>query len=67
MNVFTPRNCILQTQTTGVRPLRPTRYGQWRNDGVAAASSDGGPTSGRGPPTVLFYFKPEGRGSDLRK
>ena len=26
---------------------------QWRNDGVAAASSDGGPTGGRGPPTVL--------------
>jgi len=25
---------------------------QWRNDGVAAASSDGGPTGGRGPPTV---------------
>ena len=22
---------------------------QWRNDGVAAASSDGGPTGGRGP------------------
>jgi len=40
---------------------------QWRNDGVAAASSDGGPTGGRGPPTVLFYFKSEGRGPDLRK
>ena len=37
---------------------------QWRNDGVAAASSDGGPTGGRGPPTVLFYFKSEGRGPD---
>ena len=34
---------------------------QWRNDGVAAASSD------RGPPTVLFYFKSEGRGPDLKK
>ena len=34
---------------------------------VAAASSDGGPTGGRGPPTVLFYFKSEGRGPDLRK
>jgi len=33
---------------------------QRRNDGVAAASSDGGPTGGRGPPTVLFYFKSEG-------
>jgi len=22
---------------------------QWHNDGVAAASSDGGPTGGRGP------------------
>jgi len=40
---------------------------QWRNDGVAAASSDGGGTGGRGPPTVLFYFKSEGRGPDLRK
>ena len=28
---------------------------QWRNDGVAAASSDGGPTGGRGPPTVLEF------------
>jgi len=27
----------------------------------------GGPTGGRGPPTVLFYFKSEGRGLDLRK
>ena len=27
----------------------------WRNDGVAAASSDGGPTGGRGPPTVLEF------------
>ena len=40
---------------------------QWRNDGVTAASSDGGPTGGRGPLTVLFYFKSEGRGPDLRK
>jgi len=29
---------------------------QWRNDGVAAASSDGGPTGGRGPPTVLQFL-----------
>ena len=28
----------------------------WRNDGVAAASSDGGPTGGRGPATVLEYL-----------
>ena len=40
---------------------------QWRNDGMVAASSDGGPTGGRGPPTVLFYVKSEGRGPDLRK
>jgi len=26
------------------------------NDGVAAASSDGGPTVGRGPPTVLEFL-----------
>ena len=37
------------------------------NDGVAAASSDGGPLVVGGPPTVLFYFKSEGRGPDLRK
>ena len=29
---------------------------QWRNDGVAAASSDGGPTGGRGPPTVIEFL-----------
>ena len=29
---------------------------QWRNDEVAAASSDGGPTGGRGPPTVLEFL-----------
>jgi len=29
---------------------------QWRNDGVAAASSDGGPTGGRGLPTVLEFL-----------
>jgi len=28
---------------------------QWRNDGVAAVSSDGGPIGGRGPPTVLEF------------
>jgi len=44
-----------------------TGLNQWRNDGVAVASSDGGPIGGRGPPTVLFYFKSEGRGPDLRK
>jgi len=42
-------------------------FRKWRNDGVAAASSDGGPTGGRGPLTVLFYFKSEGRGPGLRK
>ena len=34
---------------------------QWHNDGVAAASSDGGPLVIGGPPTVLFYFKSEAR------
>jgi len=33
-----------------------SRCMQWRNDGVAAASSDGGPTGGRGPPTVLEFL-----------
>jgi len=27
----------------------------------------GGPTDGRGPPKILFYFKSEGRGPDLRQ
>jgi len=40
---------------------------QWRNDGVAAASSDGGPTGGRGPPTVLEFLVINFRGPDLRK
>ena len=31
-------------------------YKQWRNDGVAAASSDGGPIGGRGPSTVLEFL-----------
>jgi len=30
--------------------------GQWRNDRLAAASTDGGPTGGRGPPTVLEFL-----------
>ena len=36
---------------------------QWRNDGVAAASSDGGPTGGRGP--RQFYFILNQRGGAL--
>ena len=35
--------------------LRDSCY-QWHNDGAAAASSDGGPTGGRGPPTVLEFL-----------
>jgi len=33
----------------GQKPGKATKPGQWRNDVVAAASSDGGPTGGRGP------------------
>jgi len=51
----------------GLFECRTNYRAQRRNDGVAAASSDGGPTGGRGPPTVLFYFKLEGRGTDLKK
>ena len=40
---------------------------QRRNDVVAAASSDGGPTGGRGPPTVLEFLVINFRGPDLRK
>jgi len=29
---------------------------QWRNDGVAAASRDGGPPLVRGPPTVSEFL-----------
>jgi len=32
------------------------RRRQWRNDGVAAASSVGGPTGGRGPQSVLEFL-----------
>ena len=35
---------------------RSWSWSRWRNDGVAAASSDGGPTGGRGPPTVLRFL-----------
>jgi len=59
--VSTRRSC--SAERTKTRRLRDAmrRYAvfagriqyQWRNDGVAAASSDGGPTGGRGPPTVL--------------
>jgi len=48
--------------------LVDTRHNvQWRNDRVAAASSDGGPTGGRGPPTVLEFLVINFRGPDLRK
>jgi len=40
---------------------------QWPNDGVAAASSDGGPTGGRGLSTVLELLVINFRGPDLRK
>ena len=43
-------------------PVMPG-LGQWRNDGVAAASSDGGPTGGRGP--RQFYFILNQRGGAL--
>jgi len=33
---------------------------QWRNDGVAAASSDGGPTGGRGPRQFCFILNQRG-------
>ena len=46
--------CALWPDTGNV--LHVTRQEQWRNDGVAAASSDGGPTGGRGPPTVLEFL-----------
>ena len=39
------------------------RLCQWRNDGVAAASRDGGPTAGRGP--RQFYFILNQRGGAL--
>ena len=35
---------------TAVTLLQFLSSGQWRNDGVAAASSDGGPTGGIGGP-----------------
>ena len=40
---------------------------QWRNDGVAAASSDGGSHWWQGPPTVIEFLVINFRGPDLRK
>ena len=40
---------------------------QWRKNGVAAASSDGGPTGGMGPSTVLEFLVINFRVPDLRK
>ena len=60
-------------QLHGRRSLRPAGWSRdrlpaWRNDGVAAASSDGGPTGGREPPTVLeFFLAINFRSPDLRK
>jgi len=40
---------IVSSGTTNSTPTNISSRIQWRNDGVAAASSDGGPTGGRGP------------------
>jgi len=40
---------------------------RWRNDGVAAASSDGGGQWWQGAPTVLEFLVINFRGPDLRK
>ena len=58
-----PVTVILVTLTTLSRDFIGVHYkvavcsscSQWCNDGVASASSDGGPTGGRGPPTVLEF------------
>ena len=46
---------------THVRTQRTCKFTQWRNDGVAAASSDGGLTDGRGPRQVYFILNQRGR------
>jgi len=46
----------MNASCNGVDMSGQVRSTQWRNDGVAAASSDGGPTGGRGPPTVLEFL-----------
>ena len=66
------RAAVQQQADVTLQPLMDFLDGRcvphhWRNDGVAAASSDGGSTGGRGPPTVLLYVKSEGRGPDVRK
>jgi len=53
--------------TLAVAPGGPPSASQWRNDGVAAASSDGGPTRRRGSATVLEFLVINFRGPDLRK
>ena len=47
---------VSQSQQEHKALFAPRQLNQWRNDGVAAASSDGGPTGGRGPPTVLEFL-----------
>jgi len=53
----------LDHMATSLAPVRIGRFRLWRNDGVAAASSDGGPTGGRGP--RQFYFILNQRGGAL--
>jgi len=45
-----PENFL--SQTVSCDDVGQSESKQWRNDGVAAASRDGGPPLARGPPTV---------------
>jgi len=49
---------VLPFRRRVARPMREHLrvYRQWRNDGVAAASDDGGPLVVGGPPTVLEFL-----------
>jgi len=52
---YTP--CLLDSDAgAGRHIMTRSKPIQWRNDGVAAASSDGGPTGGREPQTVLEFL-----------
>jgi len=48
---------VLPILQTAYNYCKSSHYRQWRNDGVAAASSDGGPTGGRvGGARVLEFL-----------
>jgi len=71
VNVFVISLCINDLSTLFFVVCVQTNGRTDRHSGVTMGwllrLVTGGPTGGRGPPIVLFHFKSEGRGPDLRK